>query len=132
MGSRQPARSGAAGGSGSEWSVEVIGFSKACESGNDPQCGVLLGFGSQMNESHRLYPKCQSTSHRSVLLVAPKKTGQKNDALVKYLPLLRGAMQSMSCREAVSLLFLPPPASPHSQHVTSYAKPSVSTDGELQ
>lgn len=41
-----------------ERGVEVIDFSKARESGNDPQRGVLLGFRSQMNESHRLYPKC--------------------------------------------------------------------------
>lgn len=63
---------------------------------------MLLSFQSQISESHRLYPKHQSTSHRCVLLVAPKKTGPKNEASVKYLPLVRGAAQSMSYRCAPS------------------------------
>lgn len=54
---------------------------------NDPHYGMLLGFQSQMNGSHSLYPRLQPTSHGNVLLVAPKKTGQKYEASVKYLPL---------------------------------------------
>lgn len=79
MGSRQPARSGAGGGSGSEWSVEVIGFSRrpVNQGMTLRECGVLLGFLSQMNESHRLYPKRQSTSHRSGFAGGPKENWAK-------------------------------------------------------